>query len=139
MRRVIAARSSAGLGWSGGLAEEAAHGLGACFHDGAELLAVDQLGGAGGCVSTESGDFLDRDAGVGHEVDEGVNRAAVSGASGNAVAIQCAAARGGPSAGDAGGFDHACDFDAYRLPGWSKSAGMRGCGVAVGGGDGGGV
>jgi len=48
------------------------HGLGAFFHDGAELVAVDNLGGAGAGMSGEAGDFLDGDAGVGHQRYEGV-------------------------------------------------------------------
>jgi hypothetical protein len=56
----------------GSAAEELVESLCAFFHDGAELVAVDELGGAGAGVAGEAGDFLDGDAGVGHEADEGV-------------------------------------------------------------------
>jgi hypothetical protein len=41
--------------------EEVVEGGGAGGDDGAEFLAVDQFGGAGGGVPGDAGDFLDRD------------------------------------------------------------------------------
>jgi len=68
---------------------------GAVCYDGSELVAVDDLGGAAGGVAGEAGDFLDRDAGVGHEADEGVPQFA-----------------GCPGAVDAGGCDGCPEFAA---------------------------
>jgi hypothetical protein len=71
-RRTTFGMSTVTRRWSGGASEELVHGEGAFFHDGPELVAVDDLGGARGGVAGQAGDFLDRDAGVGHEADEGV-------------------------------------------------------------------
>jgi hypothetical protein len=75
--------------------EELVHSEGAFFHDGSELVAVDDFGGAGAGVAGKAGDFLEGDAGVGHEADEGV-----------AEFAKC------PGAGYAGGFDGGPEFAA---------------------------
>jgi hypothetical protein len=51
--------------------EELVHDFGAGGDDGSEFAAVDEFGGAGGGVSDEAGDFLDADAAVAHQADEG--------------------------------------------------------------------
>jgi hypothetical protein len=60
-----------GVGWGLGCCEELVHDFGAGGDDGSQFAAVDGFGGAGGGVSDEAGDFLDADAVVAHQADEG--------------------------------------------------------------------
>jgi hypothetical protein len=59
-------------GWRGGLVsfEELVHDLGAGGDDRSQFAAVDHLGGAGGGVPDQAGDFLDADAVVAEQADK---------------------------------------------------------------------